>query len=285
MRRMIIFISTFIFTILTACFSNQNFSGPPQYNFKKPIIYEMPTDLNEISGITFSNNRKDLIYAVQDESGRFYDYEFENKETKEVKFGKRGDYEDLAMSDDLVVVLESNGTLHTFSLDDVNDHKEPTVQELKDLVPKGEYEGLYIDNKKDNLYVLCKNCSGDKAANKTTGYILNMGSDGIISQKGQFSINVEDIEKMAKVKKINFQPSGLAKNPMTDEWYIISSANNALVVTDAAWKVIAVYPLPTSSFRQPEGIAFDNDGNLYISNEKATGSSGNILKFLYTKTQ
>jgi uncharacterized protein YjiK len=36
-------------------------------------------------------------------------------------------------------------------------------------------------------------------------------------------------------------------------------------------------------FKQPEGIAFDNAGNLYISNEKGNGNNGSILKFIYQK--
>jgi hypothetical protein len=54
-----------------------------------------------------------------------------------------------------------------------------------------------------------------------------------------------------------------------------------LVIADANWQVKEVYPLPSSTFVQPEGIAFDGNNNLYISNEGGPTSGGNILKFTY----
>ena len=273
----------FIFLTQIACQSKKEFASPPQYNLNKPTIYKLPKALDEISGIAFPSDRNDIIYAIQDESGLLYEYDLENSRAKEFKFAKKGDFEDVALTEELIIVLKSNGTLYTFPLSDVVSNNEANVQEIKDVLPKGEYEGLYMDNANRNLYVLCKNCGEDKEQKKTTGYVVNVDSKGQITRSGEFSINVKDIETMAKVEKIHFQPSALAKNKQTNEWYIISSANNAFVITDASWAVKAVYPLPKSSFRQPEGICFDSQNNLYISNEKANGSSGNVLKFLLKK--
>ena len=55
-----------------------------------------------------------------------------------------------------------------------------------------------------------------------------------------------------------------------------------IVVTDRQWKVKAVHHLNSNMFIQPEGIAFDNAGNLYISNEGDDLFSGNVLKFRKT---
>jgi uncharacterized protein YjiK len=55
--------------------------------------------------------------------------------------------------------------------------------------------------------------------------------------------------------------------------------NKLLVVTDRNWKAKEVCQLDGNTFNQPEGIAFDKDGNLFISNEGDDLSQGNILKF------
>ncbi|MEI9955485.1 MAG: SdiA-regulated domain-containing protein [Ferruginibacter sp.] len=70
---------------------------------------------------------------------------------------------------------------------------------------------------------------------------------------------------------------------LTNEWYILSSVNKLLVITDNNWKVQKTYPLDASLFNQPEGIAFDKQGNLYISNEGGDSGKGTILKFNKTK--
>jgi uncharacterized protein YjiK len=88
---------------------------------------------------------------------------------------------------------------------------------------------------------------------------------------------------LTKKNKSAFRPSALTKDPLTGDWYILSAVNKLLVVADKSWKVKGAYPLNTHTFNQPEGIAFDNDGNLYISNEGDGFIDGNILKFAIQK--
>ncbi len=40
-----------------------------------------------------------------------------------------------------------------------------------------------------------------------------------------------------------------------------------LVIANSDWSIKNVYRLDASLYNQPEGIAFDKDNNLYISNE------------------
>ena len=105
-----------------------------------------------------------------------------------------------------------------------------------------------------------------------------MTNDGKINQNGTFSVDVENIESLTGDKKIKFRSSALAYNHRTNEWYIISSINKLLVITDSNWKVTAAYKLNPAIYIQPEGMAFDKNGNLYISNEGGDLHSGNVLK-------
>ncbi|NNU34454.1 hypothetical protein HK413_10530 [Mucilaginibacter sp. S1162] len=110
-----------------------------------------------------------------------------------------------------------------------------------------------------------------------------MAANGVITQSGQFIIDVKGIDAQTGKKKGAFRPSALAKNQRTNEWYILSSVNKLIIVTDAAFKVKGVYPIKASIFLQPEGIAFDNQNNLYISNEGDTVTPGTVYKFIYKK--
>ncbi len=153
-----------------------------------------------------------------------------------------------------------------------------SVKQWKNLLPKGEYEGMYGDESSGKLYVICKNCSGDNSKNIVSGYILGMGDS--IYQSGTFQVDVDQIKSFTGKVKKGFRPSALAKNPVTGDWFIVSSINKLLVITDSNWKIKEVSTLNSNVFNQPEGIAFDESGNLYISNEGSDITQGNILKFV-----
>jgi hypothetical protein len=264
----------------TACsLNNRQFDGPPGYNINAPKKIVMPPSLQEISGIAFYQGKSDTVYAEEDENGKLYYLKPGDKRSSFFKFGKHGDYEDVSICNNYVIMLRSNGTLFSFPFADIHQQEENgNVLEWKDLLPKGEYEGMYADEMNKLIYIICKQCEDEKSSKIAKGYILQMTNDGQISQKGDFSVDVKEIESLVGEKKISFRPSALANNPRTKEWYIISSINKLLVVTDSNWKVIATYKLNPALYIQPEGIAFDKEGNLYISNEGGDLHSGNILK-------
>ncbi|WP_255496325.1 SdiA-regulated domain-containing protein [Mucilaginibacter sp. FT3.2] len=259
-------------------------SGSPKgYDLNKPVKYYMPDELLEISGIAFKDGKGDSVYAEQDEDGKVYYLKLGEKKVNYTTFGKKGDYEDIAICRNQVIVLRSDGVLFSFPFNQVRSREAAGVQKLNNLLPTGEYEGMYADEKTGLLYVLCKHCADDKTTKNSSGYILALQPNGTLKQSGAFNVDVTAIQKLTDKKKISFHPSALAKNNNTNEWYILSSVNKILVVADVNWKIKAVYPLNSSIYNQPEGVAFDAQHNLYISNEGGKLSEGNILKFNYTK--
>lgn len=254
---------------------------PRHYDLNKPEKFVMPNMLYEISGIAFNGNNDDTIYAEQDEEGILFRFAQGSKAILQTKFGKKGDYEDVAVCNGSIIMLRSDGMLYTFPLSETGTDKTDNVKEWKGLLPDGEYEGLYADNATNNVYVLCKHCGGEKTSKEGGGSIFSIDAAGTLSPAGSFGFKVKQIEALAGENKISFHPSALAKNKVSNEWYIISSVNHMLVIADANWQVKEVYPLPQSTFVQPEGIAFDSKNNLYISNEGGPTSGGNILKFTY----
>ncbi|CAG5068044.1 hypothetical protein DYBT9623_00772 [Dyadobacter sp. CECT 9623] len=248
------------------------------YDLGKPDKFNMPESLFEISGITLNQGNPDTVYAIQDEDGRLYRLGWDEPKQLNVKFSKKGDYEDVTIIKNNVYVLKSNGVIYNFPLTEAVFEEVEQIREIKKILPKGEYEGMFGDETSGKIYILCKNCEQDNAKRSITGYIIEPNKDS--SQiAGQFSINVEEIKAITGKVERGFRPSGLAKNPLTNDFYIISAVNKLMVVTDSQWKVKEAYALNGNQFIQPEGIAFDKQGNLYISNEGDDLFSGSILKF------
>jgi hypothetical protein len=257
--------------------------SPPGYDLNKPVKYKMPEDLTEISGFAFHNGKNDSVYAEQDEEGFLFNLKLGDKKANYTKFAKSGDYEDVAICREQVIMLKSDGTLFTFPFSQVRTKEVTGVQKSKGLLPEGEFEAMCADDKTGLVYVLCKHCINEKTSKSSSGYILKLQPDGTLKQAGSFAIDVKEVERLADKKRVPFRPSAMAKNTFTNEWYILSSVNKMLVVADINWKVKNVYPLSVTIFGQPEGMAFDNQRNLYISNEGDQLSAGNILKFSYKK--
>jgi len=253
------------------------------YDLANPVTYNMPQNLFEISGIVFHNGDPKEVFAIQDEDGDLFHLGLGAKESKFTKFGGKGDYEDVTIIKNYFIVLKSNGELHTFPIAEVGKPEAANVTKTKDLVPKAEYEGLAADEKNNMIYVLTKDSKPDSKAKASSIYGFKVADDASLTAAGEFSLSHKAIEKASESSKSRFRPSALAKNPKTNEWYILSSVNKMLVITDADFKVKTTHPLDPKLFNQPEGIAFDRDNNLYISNEGGSLSAGNILMFKLKK--
>ena len=255
--------------------------NPPGYNLTASQKYNMPEVLQEISGIAFLNGNATTLYAEQDEEGRVFMLPLGSKEHTSTKFAKNGDYEDVAIVNDKVIVLKSNGDLYSFPIAETKKEEATNVVETKSVLPKGEYEGMYADQSTGQLYVLCKECKQDKGSKITSGFVLNMQKDGSFVLAKNFAVDVSKLENFTGRKKGTFHPSALAMHPISKEWYIVSAINKALVIADKNWKIKGAYHLSSNTFNQPEGIVFDKQGNMYISNEGSDTAYGNVLKFEY----
>lgn len=280
MNRLMIFVLSLM--AFSACSqTEEKFESPAGYDFNHPIVYKMPEELMEISGIAFAPATKDTMYAIQDEEGKIFYWKNGKPDVlSHTKFGKHGDYEDVAITNIYAFVLISDGTLIQFPRKDIATGTISTVKEWPGLIPAGEYESLYADNERNELYILCKTCIADKSSGVLSGYVLNIADDGTIRLKSNFTINTGDLGQSKKKRKARLHPSAMAFNKKNQEWYLLSSINKMLIIADRTWNVKQVISLNSSLFPQPEGISFDSDNNLYISNEAGNSSAGTVLKFV-----
>jgi len=281
----------FIFSGFGRCRERPAFQGdsPPGYNLNKPTQKFLLGDaLHEISGLALLNGNSDTLYAIEDENGRLFYFHPGDGKYPSVKFGKKGDFEDLSiLPGNEMAVLRSDGSLYTFPLSLPKDGSSPAggvlkdqVREYEQILPAGEYEGLATDED-GSLIALCKNCPADDQRDDVSAYTLRKDANGQLAVTNHFMITVsKEAAGRSSKRKAKFHPSCLARHPLTHEWYIISSVNKILLVLDGQWKVKETYRLDPTLFKQPEGLAFDKKGNLYISNEGGEGTA-NLLLFSY----
>ncbi|ANH84168.1 hypothetical protein A8C56_23035 [Niabella ginsenosidivorans] len=283
-RYLLIFVILFV---QVSCLNSQqkHYTSPDGYDLQHPQVFQMPKELEEISGNAFYAGNKDMLYAIQDEDGYIYSFQLGSDKVQATRFGKKGDYEDVTIYKGTAIVLKSNGTLFSVPVSEIGKPKAEGVQEWKGLLPDGEYESLFADEKNKELYVMCKSCHADRKNSVVTVYVFDLSADSV-QPKNNFTFDAAQLGNYIPSKKyILFKPSAIALNPLTDEWYLLSSVNKLLVVTDRSWKVKQVHELKNAVFEQPEGISFDANGNLYISSEAGENEQGVVMKFAYKPTK
>ncbi|MEO5947389.1 MAG: SdiA-regulated domain-containing protein [Chitinophagaceae bacterium] len=252
-------------------------SSPPHYDFSQAAIDKLDLKLQEISGLTWDADIN-VFYAVNDEVGKLFTMDKESKAINgEYEFGKKGDYEDVAVLNNKPYILRSDGTIFRFIK---NNEGETTVQEAGKVPVEGsnDFETMYSDPQLNGLIVICKNCNADDKKS-VSAYIFYPDSIGF-DKKPYYILDAEKIEKLSPFGTSKFQPSGAAIHPKLHKLYIISSASNQLVIADLQGNAESVYKLSPNLFLQPEGIAFKNSGDMYIANE-GLGSKATLLKFAY----
>ncbi|MES1198245.1 MAG: SdiA-regulated domain-containing protein [Chitinophagaceae bacterium] len=251
--------------------------SPPHYNFSTVFIDKLDLKIKEISGIAWDKDRNVFI-VHNDESGKVF---FLNKETKivqtEVTFGGKGDYEDVAVANGSIYVLRSDGLITKVMQDSTGKGYGVEVGDL-DISGSKDFEAMYYDDIRKALIIICKNCAMDS---KSTVSAFAFYPDSIgFDPKPVYTINADEIRNLSPKKTSKFQPSAVAIHPVLNKLFIVSSASNLLVIADRDGNVESVYYLSPKLFPQPEGIAFKQNGDMYISNEGVTAKS-TLLKFVY----
>ncbi len=246
------------------------------YQLTAPIIHTMPESLSEISGIASLLGRANTFYAVQDEDGKIYMVDVAAETTTSYTFNKDGDYEDISIFKEWIYVLKSDGVLFRMNKNLKDDTDRLASFEIKNMVPEGEYEGLYINEADSIIYLLCKHCkTAENKKDKGLIYRLKITNDNRLEKMQEVIYEINDN------KAHNWHPAAMSKHPLMGNWFILSSVNNILCVYDTDWQWKASYPLHPSVFNQPEGICFNAAGDMFISNEGSKTKKGNILFFKY----
>ncbi len=272
------FLSLVLLVVIGGCESNkQKFITLPDYDLKKPYVYNLGEELNEISGLYYYP-KDTSVFAINDENGRLYKIYLRNKaEIMNWRFDDGADFEDLSLVDSVFYALKSSGGITSFKIPTrdsvfINKWKKPFNE-------KSEFEIMYFDSSYGKLVIICKDCVED--SKKTVTAFSFDPVTNLYSDQPVFVISAEDIVSALGAAKEKFKPSAAAIHPITHELYIVSSVNKSIVIAERNGKVKSAISLDPGIFKQPEGITFTPKGDMIISNESADLGAANIMIFKY----
>lgn len=265
------------------------------YDLENPTrILKLPPILREISGITLLDST--TIACVQDENGILFLYDISgNKIKKQISFYENGDYEGICSVDSLLFVLRSDGAL--FEVEGYRYGKPKVIRHATEMSGSNN-EGLCYDKEHNRLLIARKNrvAKEKEFRNKRVVYEFDL-KRRLLNANPVFEFDVDSIKKMAeedhlglpkKNKKknqapepfIRFASSEIAIHPITKKIVLLSSADHLLFIIDQNGKVEHIEKLNPILFRKPEGIAFQQNGDMLISNEGKEKNS-TLLGFKY----
>lgn len=267
---------------------NENMSF--NYDLKKPREkHFLPYVLEEVSGLSFKPPNQ--LLAIDDESGRLFEYDISKKEiVHSISFSKPDDYEGVEMVGNDIYVLKHDGDIFHFQYSDAKQTKSKKYE--TELHDNNDTEGLGYDPSKNRLLIACKEDGhlGDKKISGRGFYTFNIKSKSL-SPQPLFTIGPGELEAFWESQRafdydkdrIKFKPSAIATHPLTGNYYILSSVGKMLLVVNKTGSILATYPIAPRILGQPEGICFSKDGTLFISSE-GEGDRGYILEFEMKKS-
>lgn len=226
--------------------------------------WELPSDLREISGMAYMGSSK--IAAVQDEQGIIFIYNLDNSEIeKEVKFAGSGDYEGIALIENTAYVLRSDGNIFMIR----KFLNNPQIEEISsDFSSENNLEGFYYDSNRNQFLIAVK---AEDPYSKDYKGIYSLNPDDMeVSRNPAYKINFEDpfFDKIRKKDlQETFYPSEVVRDPNTGNLLVLEAETPRLLIMDSEGNPVALHELDRQDFPQPEGLTFDEEGRLYISNE------------------
>ncbi len=283
MNKIAIFIILGVFAVVAIIYysfdgvaPNRDFPGAKNVQIDKK--WDMPIVLEEISGISWIDD--EYIACVEDEEAIIFIYNTTTSEIeKQIVFGEDGDYEGIALVNKDAYVLRSDGVIFEV-LNFLNDSLVIN-QYSTGMSKKYDWEGIGWDKKRNRLLLSIKNKADEDSK---PIYAFNLKTK-TVEEKPAYEIKFSDPAFKILEQEINQQiiePSEVSVHPITGDIYVLEATNPKLLILNSNGSIKKLHVLREEQFGQPEGLTFDDKGNMYISNE-GSGGLGNILKVTLDK--
>jgi uncharacterized protein YjiK len=262
--------------------------------------FEMPKKLEEISGLGLSDDGNTLV-AIQDEDGElFFINRYTGEVQAEIEFWKDGDYEGVEFVGNDVYVVKSTGTIYEV-LKPGSEEQEVNKYNFF-LDDDNDVEGLAYDAPNNRLLLACKAKAGYERdyPHRKGIYEFDLSSK-TLSEEPAYFVQLDSIRhylghspatrKLEKLisffssdEDFDFSPSAIAIHPFTGHLYITSSVGKLLIVMNTKGQIVHIEKLSKKVHPQPEGLCFDKNGTLFLSNE-GKGTDPVIYRFNYKPRQ
>ncbi|MBK9017132.1 MAG: SdiA-regulated domain-containing protein [Saprospiraceae bacterium] len=232
--------------------------------------------LLEISDLSFDAATHSL-WCVADEKGKLYRIQLPAGNPIDIfPFGEDGDFEGLEMVGNVFYTMESNGRITQIEQATT---PNPVVTKFENpSLAADDCEAFMHDPTLKKLIIGVKLPASEGEARPFFAFDLETKQ---LDPAPIFTISLSDIqaflrknglvgkpyEQWLKDDAVTPGPSASAIHPQTGNYYLLASVGKMLLVTSPDGEILHVAALDKKRHPQPEGLAFGDDGTMYISNE------------------
>jgi len=225
-----------------------------EYNFEGATLFKLNKSLKEVSGLALLNDKE--LVTHNDEEGIVYTLKITNFEmTGKLKIGDekvQKDFEGIAFVNNSVYMVTSNGVILRFNHLTKNESADFEMFKTS-LKIENDVEGLCYDKTTNSLLLACKNEPGMGNANSRAIYTFNLKKMSL-ERSPRFVISLKEL--MQKFGFKDFAPSGIEKNPVNGNIFVLSSNPPSVIELNPQGKILAATRLNPKVNPQPEGITF-----------------------------
>lgn len=267
----------------TACIAAGETRGPAsasvlaRYDLASPPEdrWELPKDLAELSGLAIARGGRLLAHG--DERAVVVELDpAAHRVVKRFELGRpaaRGDFEGIAVVDDRIFLVTSDGVLYESS-EGADGEAVEFVTHATGAGRSCEVEGLAYEPGTRSLLLACKTPRAAALEGRLTvlGWSLDRRA---LDRQPRFSVPLERAFGGA-----DFHPSEIMRDPGTGHYLMLAAREHALAELSARGDVVATVVLPRALHPQAEGLALAPDGSLLIGNErKSKHASGMVSSY------
>ena len=253
--------------------SDSNSLGRYVFESEPVAQWRLPGRLREISGLTITPDNR--LLGHDDEKAIIYEIDYVAGElVKSWAFGyptTMDDFEGIAVADGRVFLITSAGRLYEGAEGDDGDRVLYNTYELglrhdhtSSLGRQCEIEGLEFDPDDRTFLILCKTPRVEELGGYVTIFRWSLDRKAVV-EDATMMIPLDRFTNPLQEKR--FQPSGIARDPLTGNYYLVAAQQAAIAEITPEGDVVAVAHLSGELHKQAEGVAFAADATLIIGDE------------------